>query len=91
MVTEKKAATKLKVGSRVKTEVICGITGKPFIVRVMVTQANDTQLLLKWKGKKWYEALNDAGKQTVANEINSKGEGDMAEFNEEYIETPIEA
>ena len=56
----------LKVGSRVRVQLICEITGKPFDVGVEVVQTMDTDILLEFKAKKWYKEQTPDEKQAIA-------------------------
>ena len=66
---KEKNPRKLKVGSTVAIEIKCAITGGDITVYVPVAQENDTDFLLNWKAKKWYESLTDQERQDIADEI----------------------
>lgn len=70
--TNEKKPRKLKVGSTVAIEIKCGITGGDITVYVPVVQANDTDFLLNWKAKKWYEELTEQERQDIADEIRRR-------------------
>ena len=69
-VAKKTEPRKLKVGSQIKVDLVCEITGKTFQVGVEVMQPMDTDVLFKFKARKWYEGQTAEEKQAIANMLN---------------------